>query len=262
MLNSNQSTRQAQPATEARQADVAHTTIIAGSSILLGLAAALLALGIFGFLAFSFGRGVFLRLDQEALGGAYLLRSRAGWLTPLMATATMLGSIPGLFVQAIVVAALLWWRKPTGWRSSLALLLITLLGASLLFWLLKNQFARPRPHLFPSPYAMSTFSFPSGHSTTAAAFYGGLLVIAARSTKRKRRIALALLAACMVVLIGVSRLYFSVHYPTDVLGGFCAGLAWLVAVQTSWRGIEWRRDRAGFRIQDSEVRSQGAEKDV
>jgi membrane-associated phospholipid phosphatase len=262
MLKSNQTTRTAQSAAEARQADVAHTTIIAGSSILLGLAAALLALGIFGFLAFSFGRGAFLRLDQEALGGAYLLRSRAGWLTPLMAAATMLGTIYGLVVQAIVVAALLWWRRPTGWRSSLALLLITLIGSSLLFWLLKNQFARPRPHLFPSPYALSTFSFPSGHSTTAAAFYGGLLAIATRSNRRWRRIALAVLAAAMVVLIGVSRLYFSVHYPTDVLGGFCAGVAWLVAVQTSWRGIEWRRGRAGFRSQKGEVRSQGAEKDI
>jgi undecaprenyl-diphosphatase len=244
MIKSTQSGRQAHPAAEAPQADLPQTTIIAGRSILLGLAAALLALGIFAFLAFSLGRGAFLRLDQDALGGAYLLRSTEGWLTPLMAAATMLGTIYGLAIQATVVGALLWWRRPTGWRSSLALLLIMLIGASLLFVLLKNQFARPRPSLFPSPYSLSTFSFPSGHATTAAAFYGGLLAIAARSARRPRRIALAGLAAAMVVLIGTSRLYFSVHYPTDVLGGFCAGLAWLVAVQTSWRGIEWRRTRA------------------
>jgi undecaprenyl-diphosphatase len=241
MIKSTQSGRQAQPAAEARQADMPQTTITAGSSILLGLVAALLALGIFAFLAFSLGRGVFLRLDHDALGGAYVVRSTEGWLSPLMAAATMLGTIYGLVVQAIIVAALLVWRKPQGWRSSLALLLITLIGASLLFVILKYQFERPRPSLYPSPYSLSTFSFPSGHATTAAAFYGGLLVIAARSTRRRRRIALAGLAAAMVVLIGASRLYFSVHYPTDVLGGFCAGLGWLVAVQTSWRGIEWRR---------------------
>src|SRR5688500_17943760 len=126
MIKSTQSGRQAHPAAEPHQANLPQTTIIAGRSILLGLAAALLALGIFGFLAFSVGRGAFGRLDDDALGGAYLLRSQASWRTPLMAAATMLGTIAGLFVQALAVAALLWWRTPAGWRSSLALLVFTL----------------------------------------------------------------------------------------------------------------------------------------
>ncbi|HYF64752.1 MAG TPA: phosphatase PAP2 family protein [Herpetosiphonaceae bacterium] len=224
-----------------RQADMRQTTIAAGSSILFGLAAALLALGLFGLLAFSFGRGAFLRLDDRALAGAYALRSTQSWLTPLMAAATAIGTLYGLAAQAAAVAGLLWWRQPRGWRSSLALLLITLIGASLFFVALKNQFDRPRPQIYPSPYSHSTFSFPSGHATTAAAFYGGLAVIGARSDRRRTVVAAA--AAALAALIGTSRLYFSVHYPTDVLGGFCAGLGWLIAIQTTWHGIAWRRDR-------------------
>lgn len=228
---------------QARQADMPRSLAVAGGSLVLGFILALLALGAFALLAFSFGHGVFERLDDTALRGAYSLRVNQSWLTPLMRTATVVGDVWGIAVQALLVCGFLLWRKPLHWRSNLVLLLLVLLGAAVLFVTLKSQFARPRPQLYPSPYPLTTYSFPSGHATSGSAFYGGLAVIAARSVRgRGRRIAVALLAAVITVTIGLSRMYFSVHYPTDVLGGFSAGVGWLVAVQTIWQGIIWRRN--------------------
>lgn len=243
MTNQSSSPNQS-AATPEREANVPQSLAVAGGSLVLGFVLALLALGAFALLAFSFGRGVFERLDDTALRGAYSLRVNQAWLTPLMRAATVVGDVPGIIVQALLACAFLLWRKPLHWRSNLVLLLLVLLGAAVLFMTLKSQFARPRPQLYPSPYPLTTYSFPSGHSTSAAAFYGGLAVIAARSLRdRWRQIGVALLAAVLTVTIGLSRMYFSVHYPTDILGGFSAGLGWLVAVQTLWQGIVWRRAR-------------------
>ena len=81
---------------------------------------------------------------------------------------------------------------------------------------------------FPDPLASETsFSFPSGHSSVAIAFYGALALVLARLLPRWRaRLALALAAAALVAVIGLSRLYLGVHYLSDVLAGFAAGLAW------------------------------------
>lgn len=245
MLDQSSSPNQSAPTPE-REANVPRSLAVAGGSLVLGFILALLALGAFALLAFSFGHGVFERLDDTALRGAYSLRVNQSWLTPLMRTATVVGDVWGIAVQALLVCGFLLWRKPLHWRSNLVLLLLVLIGAAVLFVTLKSQFARPRPQLYPSPYPLTSYSFPSGHSTAAAAFYGGLAVIAARSMRgRGRRIAVALLAAVITVTIGLSRMYFSVHYPTDILGGFSAGVGWLVAVQTIWQGIIWRRSHNG-----------------
>jgi undecaprenyl-diphosphatase len=101
-------------------------------------------------------------------------------------------------------------------------------GAGLLNTLLKDIFERTRPDLFPGPIHLTTYSFPSGHAMGSIAAYGMLAFVGARLTpSRPLRYAIALAAALIVFCIGLSRIYFGVHYPTDVIGGYLAGAIWL-----------------------------------
>jgi len=101
-------------------------------------------------------------------------------------------------------------------------------GAGLLNMLLKNIFDRARPDLFAGPIHLTTYSFPSGHAMGSIAVYGMLAFVGARLThQRLLRYAIVLVAALIVFFIGLSRIYFGVHYPTDVIGGYLAGAIWL-----------------------------------
>ncbi|MBA3468845.1 MAG: phosphatase PAP2 family protein [Herpetosiphonaceae bacterium] len=222
--------------------DLAQTSAVAGGTLVAGLLTAAAALALFALIAFSLGRGFFVAVDKLALAGAYDLRQANPWLSPAMLLATQSGSVAGLTLQTLLGAGLLLWRRPLHWRSSLLLLLVVIVGVGLLNVLLKGGFARTRPSIYPSPLHLQSYSFPSGHAMSAAAFYGCVALILVRSTaRRSRHLLLVTVAALMTVLIGTSRMYFSVHYPTDVLGGFSAGLGWLVAVRLLWSGSIWRR---------------------
>ncbi len=222
--------------------DLARTSAVAGGTIVAGLIAAAGSLALFALIAFSLGRGFFANVDRLALAGAYSLRQTEPWLGPLMRLATESGSVAGLTLQTLLGIGLLLWRRPLHWRSNTLLLLVVICGVGLLNLLIKGEFARPRPHLYPSPIHLQSYSFPSGHAMSAAAFYGCVALILVRSTaSRGRQLLLVTAAALTTGLIGLSRMYFSVHYPTDVLGGFSAGLGWLIAVRMAWTGITWRR---------------------
>jgi undecaprenyl-diphosphatase len=75
-----------------------------------------------------------------------------------------------------------------------------------------------------------SFSYPSGHATLAVGFYGALTLILAYHLRGPARWAVVALGTVLVILIGFSRLYLGVHYPTDVLAGFLAAPLWLVSV--------------------------------
>ncbi len=99
------------------------------------------------------------------------------------------------------------------------------LGAWLLNLGLKNIYARPRPAV---PLIEETgYSYPSGHAMVGVVFYLSLAWAISRGKRRSLRILIPLGAAFLALLIGLSRIYLGVHYPTDVLGGFAAGLGWL-----------------------------------
>jgi undecaprenyl-diphosphatase len=109
------------------------------------------------------------------------------------------------------------------------------IGGMIASTLLKDIFQRPRPELVPHIAYASNSSFPSGHSMMSAVTYLTLGALLARSQQRKRLKAyFLLLAALLSLLVGVSRVYLGVHWPTDVLAGWTAGavwalLCWLVA---------------------------------
>ena len=107
-------------------------------------------------------------------------------------------------------------------------LVLAIVGAGLLNTLLKNIFERVRPNLFPGPIHLTTDSFPSGHAMDSFAAFGMLAFVAVRLVgSRLPRAMIVLAAALIVFLIGLSRVYFGVHYPTDVIGGYLAGAIWL-----------------------------------
>jgi membrane-associated phospholipid phosphatase len=96
-------------------------------------------------------------------------------------------------------------------------------------WLLKATFERPRPS-FDDPVATAGwFSFPSGHALSSIALYGTLAYVLGSALRSQRARAASLAGvAVLVATIGFSRLYLGVHYLTDVLAGYSAGLAWLL----------------------------------
>ncbi len=114
-----------------------------------------------------------------------------------------------------------------GARISAALLLISTAGSLVLTITLKNLLQRPRPELFDSGYSASLYSFSSAHATVAVGFYGTLALLLAWRLKGFWRWAVAASGLLLILLIGFSRLYLGVHYPTDVLAGFLAAPLWM-----------------------------------
>lgn len=105
---------------------------------------------------------------------------------------------------------------------------MTVAGGGLLNLLLKNFFERERPNIH-SMIGADGFSFPSGHSMGSMTYYGFLGYLILRSKQKPlSKVGLGILLYLVILLIGISRIYLGVHYPSDVLAGYAAGLVWLV----------------------------------
>jgi undecaprenyl-diphosphatase len=118
------------------------------------------------------------------------------------------------------------------------LLIVVVMGGSLLFnQLLKAGFNRPRPDLVPHGMFVYHTSFPSGHAMLAASVYLTLGVLLARIQQRRYQAVLLMGTAVFVtVLVGVSRVYLAVHWPSDVLAGWTAGSIWAtICWLVSWK---------------------------
>jgi undecaprenyl-diphosphatase len=124
---------------------------------------------------------------------------------------------------ALAAAAILAWRR----RFGAALFAVAAAGGGILFGtLLKLLFARVRPDIVKHLVETQTTSFPSGHSVNSAAACVALCVLLAGVRDRRLRIGGTAAAIAFALLAGFSRLYFGVHWPSDVLAGWCAGTAW------------------------------------
>ena len=164
----------------------------------------------------AFDRAVLLWLDSHS----------PGWLDEPMRLVTALGY--NAVLPLLAVSVFLFYSA--GWKLSAVLLVISTGGSVVLTTVLKSVFQRARPELFDSGYDASFYSFPSGHATVAVGFYGMLTVILAYRLRGRARWAVAFSGTLVVLLIGFSRLYLGVHYPTDILAGYLAALLWLVCV--------------------------------
>lgn len=148
------------------------------------------------------------------------------WLRESSRDITALG---GGTVVAFVTLAVLGFLLL---RRKLALTLLVLAataGGGLLSALLKDAFGRDRPSHIPHLMEVTSPSFPSGHSMLAAVIYLTLAALLGRTTQRRREKYYILgVAVIIVILVGLSRMYLGVHYPTDVLAGWSAGIVWAV----------------------------------
>lgn len=122
------------------------------------------------------------------------------------------------------------------WSDALMLLTATI-GGTALSEGLKLGFSRPRPDLVAHIVETTSMSFPSGHAMLSAATYLTLGALIARTQpKRRLRGYVIGVALMLTVLIGISRVYLGVHWPTDVLAGWCLGAAWALAC---WSVATW-----------------------
>jgi undecaprenyl-diphosphatase len=161
------------------------------------------------------------------------------WLFETARDITALGSVAVLSLATLAVLGYLFMTRK---RHAMWLVLIATAGGLGLGSILKHVFARPRPTVVPHLQDIGTSSFPSGHSMYSAIVYLTLAsLLAPVVPERAAKAYFVVIAMILTFLIGISRMALGVHYPTDVLGGWCVGLTWallcwLVARQLQRKG--------------------------
>ena len=195
-----------------------------GIYIVAGAVVAIIGTWGFAALAEHIAEGGTRAFDRAAL--EWMGAHRVRWIEHFLLEITALGT--GLVVMTMVVISALFLAL-TEHRYSAILLLVANAGGIVLNNVLKAAYDRPRPQVFEwvsQPYGGSS-SFPSGHAMSAAIVYATVAYLAARLQKHVwQRVLTWLVAAVVIALISVSRLYLGVHYPSDVIGGTIIGLAW------------------------------------
>ena len=143
----------------------------------------------------------------------------------VMLAFTFFGEPNLLLALSVTLGIILWVRKH---RSEARTIAVAGAGAIGLNILLKQLFARARPQLWERTVDVKFYSFPSGHAMISMVIYG-LLGYLLGSRFPKQRWWIYSLTVILVAVIGLSRLYLGVHWPTDVIAGYTAGLVWLLA---------------------------------
>ncbi|MCE9607351.1 MAG: phosphatase PAP2 family protein [Planctomycetia bacterium] len=149
------------------------------------------------------------------------------WLKGGMLDATALGSplTLGMFSAAMIGFLFMERQIRVAWLSVMAIG-----GGVCSTFVLKLCFARPRPTIVPHLREVTSLSFPSGHAMLSAVVYLTIGVMFAKAVRGRWAKAYCLFwGALLTLLVGVSRIFLGVHYPSDVVGGWIAGLSWAAA---------------------------------
>ncbi len=150
-------------------------------------------------------------------------------------------SLGGTAVLALVTLATTGFLALDGKKHMALFTCASVAGGMVMSALLKDVFQRPRPEIVPHVVYVSNTSFPSGHSMLSAVTYLTLGVLLARSHQRRALKAYSLLiAALLSIMVGVTRVYLGVHWPTDVLAGWAAGAVWALLC---WLVAGWLQSR-------------------
>lgn len=211
-----------------------------GVFLTLGLALAAVTILLFAATAALVEEGLTLRFDRAVL--LWFNENATSRLDGAALEFTALGSAYVTATVAIVASVFFW---ETRHRYSAALIWVALVGGWILNRILKASFERPRPDLFEwrVPYA-GEGSYPSGHSMSAMVVYATLayFVVRLESTRTLKRVTIAVFIA-IIALVGLSRVYLGVHYPSDVIGGFLLGFAWATICALGIEAIRYFRER-------------------
>jgi undecaprenyl-diphosphatase len=201
------------------------------SIVVISLAVAALSLFLFAWISGEMTEGSTAGFDLSVRAWVHQFASPT--LTRVMTAISLLGYdilIAGLAV-ALAVFLFLRWKHAAGWLA------VSMAGALILDLTLKYAFRRPRPPVFFG-VAPHSYSFPSGHALCSFCFYSVLAgLIAARTRSTWLRVAVGILAAVLVIAIGLSRIYLGMHYPSDVIAGYLAAAIWVstLLVLDRWR---------------------------
>jgi undecaprenyl-diphosphatase len=209
-----------------------------------------------GALTFCLACWVLVEMADDAVPGNYLAREarilRAfrqpdnpaigigpAWLPSMVRDVTALGSVVDLALLVALVTGLLLLRRRL---RTAGVILFATVGGVLISNGIKSATHRERPHVVPHLMDVSSQSFPSGHSMMSSVVYLTLGALLAQTMARRReKLYLIGCALLLTVLVGLSRLYLGVHYPSDVLAGWAAGVAWALLC---W-GVAWWLQRRG-----------------
>jgi len=201
--------------------------------LLCNAAVFLFACWVFGFVADEVREQEHLQWEKQVM-----LALRTGepphpigphWLAEVARDVTGLGSVAVLsFFVLLVTAFLLFTRR----RVAALILLAASFGGLAINHTLKSAFSRARPDESLRLIEIESWSFPSGHAMSSATIYLTLAVLLTRLVERRREKTLIVGAALVIsALVGVSRVFLGVHYPSDVVAGWAAGVAW---AQVCW----------------------------
>lgn len=162
-------------------------------------------------------------------------------VTAIFRFATNLGDWPVVMFGTL---ALLFFFLYRGDRDYASVVLITMTGAGILDGTLKLAFHRLRPDPYFGGARLTTYSFPSGHALISLCFYGLIAGMISFHVKKRWQAVLAwCIAVVLIALIGLSRIYLGMHWPSDVLAGYSAAIIWMGAVRVMARRVEARRAR-------------------
>jgi len=206
-----------------------------GTPLIAGLACAVIFLVLFAVLAEEMLEGDTRQFDDTVR--LFVHAHSSTELTTIMRLLSVIGSPLVVTLIAIAACIALWF----GGHPRRAILIATTAGGgSLLMWVLKTGFHRPRPVPYFDTRLPASYSFPIGHAMLS--FCLCLSAAALFSANQKSRLVRAVIWIFWVGLsgaIGYSRIYLGVHYPSDVLAGYLAALVWSLAVGSAYQ--KWRK---------------------
>jgi membrane-associated phospholipid phosphatase len=202
--------------------------------VVLGLAACA-----FGLIAHGLTWGEWLPLFDASVG-AWVHGQRGAAMTAAMVVITHAHAVAAVSAYTLLLVVALALRREPSWAWAAAL---AIWGGLIMNALIKQLFARPRPEHGELIQVLTTYSFPSGHTAGAALLYG---VIAAYLMQRfadvRVRIACVVSWLALVLLVGYSRVYLGVHYPSDVLAAAAWAALWLGLCLMLRQVLHARRD--------------------
>ena len=218
---------------------------IGGHELGMLLAMSVVAAGIWGFVQVA---GEVVEGDTQVLDERILLALRQPdnpqepigphWMEEVGRDFTALGGFAVLILVTFAVLGYLWLDRKYG---ALWFVMAAIFGGFALSMGLKAAFSRPRPEIVPHLSLVYTSSFPSGHSMMSAVVFLTLGAMLGRFvTSLALKFYFLSLAVVLSLCIGLSRVYMGVHYPTDVLAGWAAGMAWATLC---WLVATWLQRR-------------------
>lgn len=208
--------------------------------VVVGLIVSIVVLFLFFFLTNGVVRGETHFYDQSISN--YVFSLRTPMLTTVMTAVSNITDTPaGLILSSSIVLLLIKKHK----KESLIFSLAIIIGC-VLSYLLKIYFRIPRPDIAPLE-TLSDFTYPSGHAMNNLVLYGLLTFYVFHFTKNKPlSIFIGITFTLWILLIGLSRVYLGVHYPSDVLAGYFVGSWWLVTVLLIDKTLSLRQEAKKF----------------